>query len=158
LDDAARAAVAEADAVVSLAGASVAGRRWSKKYQEEIRASRVESTRALVGAMLSARRPGTVFVGASGTGYYGDTGDAEVTEETPAGNDFLASVCRDWEAEALRVAEAGARVVMVRTGIVLGKGGGALDKMVGPFRFGVGGPIGSGKQWFPWIHLDDEVG
>ena len=158
LDDAARAAVAEADAVVNLAGASVAGRRWSKKYQEEIRASRVESTRALVEAMLAARRPGVVFVGGSGTGYYGDTGDYEVTEETAAGTDFLAGVCRAWEAEAQRVAEAGARVVLMRTGVVLGKGGGALAKMTTPFKLGVGGRIGNGKQWFPWIHLDDEVG
>jgi len=158
VDEAARAAVAEADAVINLAGASVAGRRWSKKYQEQIRASRVESTRALVDAMLAARRPGAVFVGGSGTGYYGDTGDYEVTEETAPGTDFLAGVCREWEAEAQRVAEAGARVVLLRTGVVLGKGGGALAKMTTPFKLGIGGRIGSGLQWFPWIHLDDEVG
>ena len=158
LDDSARAAVAEADAVVNLAGASVGERRWSEKYKQVIRSSRIESTRALVDAMMAARRPGAVLVGSSGTGYYGDTGDAEIAEDAPAGDDFLATVCRDWEAEAMRAAEAGVRVVCVRSGLVFGQGGGPLARMVGPFRMGVGGPLGSGRQWLPWIHIDDDVG
>jgi uncharacterized protein (TIGR01777 family) len=158
LDDTARTAVGEADAVINLAGASVGDKRWSAKFKEVIRASRIESTRTLVDAMLAARRPGAVYVGSSGSGYYGDTGDAEVTEESPPGEDFLATVCRDWEAEAMRAAEAGARVVRIRPGLVLGKDGGPLLRMATPFRMGVGGPLGSGRQWVPWIHLDDVIG
>ncbi|HJZ89214.1 MAG TPA: TIGR01777 family oxidoreductase [Polyangia bacterium] len=151
------AAVGEADGVVNLAGASVGERRWTAAYKQEIRSSRIEATRALAAALGGSHRPGRVLVSASGVGYYGDTGDAEVSEDTPAGSDFLAEVCQAWEGEAHRAAAAGVRVVAVRTGIVLGAGGGALARMVTPFKLLVGGPIGSGRQWMPWIHRDDEI-
>jgi len=146
------------DAVVNLAGANVGARRWSEGYKSEIRESRIRSTRALVDAMAGARSKPRVFVSASAVGYYGGRGDEEVTESTPAGSDFLAQVCREWEGEALRAEQLGVRTVLLRTGVVLDRNDGALKKMIPPFKAFVGGPIGSGKQWVPWIHIDDEVG
>jgi len=146
------------DAVVNLAGANVGAKRWSEGYKREIRESRIRSTRALVDAMAAARSKPRVFVSASAVGYYGGRGDEEVTESTPAGNDFLAQVCRDWEAEASRAEQLGVRTVLLRTGVVLDQSDGALKKMIPPFKAFVGGPIGSGRQWVPWIHIDDEVG
>src|SRR5260221_4552255 len=137
-----------AEAVVNLAGASVGGKRWTPAYKKEILDSRVLTTRALV----DLKPP--VLINASAVGYYGGRGD-EVLEETASpGNDFLAQVCKAWEAEAAR---APGRSVFLRTGIVLSSRGGALAPMLPPFKAFVGGPIGSGKQWFPWIHLADEV-
>jgi uncharacterized protein (TIGR01777 family) len=147
-----------ATAVVNLAGASVAGRRWSEAYKREIEASRVGSTRALVEAMRASKTKPRAFVNASATGYYGGRGDEELTEESTPGSDFLARLCIAWEAEAARAAEQGVRTVYLRTGIVLTPAGGALQKMIPPFKAFVGGPVGSGKQWMPWIHLADEVG
>ena len=144
-----------ADAVVNLAGASVAGKRWTPEYKKEIEESRVRSTRALVQAIASAARKPRVLVNASAVGYYGGRGDEPVDESAAPGADFLANVVRQWEAEAQR---APIRSVQVRTGIVLSKKGGALEKMLPPFKAFVGGPIGSGKQWFPFIHIADEVG
>jgi uncharacterized protein len=146
------------DAVVNLAGANVGAKRWSEGYKREIRESRIRSTRALVDAMAAARSKPRVFVSASAVGYYGGRGDEEVTESTPAGNDFLAQVCRDWEAEASRAEQLGVRTVLLRTGVVLDRNDGALKKMIPPFKAFVGGPIGSGRQWVPWIHIEDEVG
>src|SRR5579862_7667994 len=162
-DDGWRQTVARADAVIHLAGESVAGHRWTPEFKAKIRASRVEPTRALVEAMRQAQCP-PALISASAVGYYGDRGDEVVTEESPPGKGFLAEVCVAWEAEAMRASEAGARVVRMRTGVVLGKGG-ALEKMLqplplpfNPWQLGLGGPMGSGRQWLPWIHLDDVVG
>ena len=146
------------DGVVNLAGANVGGKRWSEDYKKEIRESRLQATRALVEGMRSAsRRPG-VFVSASAVGYYGGRGDEEVTESTPPGRDFLAEVCKAWEGEAAHAEQLGVRTVLLRTGVVLDGNDGALKKMVPPFKAFVGGPIGSGRQWVPWIHIGDEVG
>lgn len=156
-----------AGAVVHLAGESVAAKRWNARQRQVIRDSRVETTRALVealGALPAPVRP-AALISASGTDYYpfSDTGavadpeaDAEeFTEDKSPGDSFLARVCRDWEAEALAASVLGVRVVTMRTGLVLGGGGGALSKMTTPFRFFLGGRIGSGRQWLPWIHRDD---
>jgi uncharacterized protein len=143
-----------ADAVINLAGASLAGKRWTPGYKKEIEESRVRSTRALVEAIAAARRKPRVLVNASAVGYYGGRGDEVLDESAAPGADFLANLVRQWEAEAQR---APVRSVQVRTGIVLSAKGGALGKMVPPFKAFVGGPIGSGKQWFPWIHIADEV-
>jgi uncharacterized protein len=147
-----------ADGVVNLAGANVGGKRWTEDYKREIRESRLRSTGALVEAMRAASRRPRVFVSASAVGYYGDRGDDEVTESTPPGNDFLATLCKQWEEEAGRAEQLGVRTVLLRTGVVLERNDSALAKMIPPFKAFVGGPIGSGRQWFPWIHIDDEVG
>jgi len=143
-----------ADAVVNLAGASVAGKRWTASYKKEILDSRVLTTRALVESIERAARKPRALVNASAVGYYGARGDELVDESTPPGSDFLATVVTAWEAEARK---ASVRSVQLRTGVVLSQKGGALDKMVAPFKAFAGGPIGSGKQWLPWIHLEDEV-
>jgi uncharacterized protein (TIGR01777 family) len=143
-----------ADAVVNLAGASVAGKRWTPAYKAEIEESRVRSTRAVVEAIARAARKPKVLVNASAVGYYGGRDDEPLDESASPGADFLANVVRQWEAEAQR---ASVRSVQVRTGIVLSKRGGAMEKMLPPFKAFVGGPIGSGKQWFSWIHIADEV-
>jgi uncharacterized protein (TIGR01777 family) len=150
------AAVQNADAVVNLAGESIAGGRWTAARKAAIRDSRLRATRALAGAILNSPSRKPVFVSASGVGVYGPRGDEAVTEDTPPGFDFLASVCREWEAEALAAA-ASARVVLLRTGLVLSNDGGALPRMALPFRFFGGGPSGSGRQYMPWIHVDDWV-
>ncbi|MGC4089412.1 MAG: TIGR01777 family oxidoreductase [Polyangiaceae bacterium] len=148
------------DAVVHLAGASAVGRRYTEQVRREILESRVEPTRRLVegiGALPAEQRP-RVLVCASGVGFYGARGDEEVDEWAEAGHDFLAEVCVAWEAAA-RAAEAhGVRVVNARIGFVLGRGGGALAKLVPIFKAFAGGKLGSGRQWMPWIHLDDVVG
>jgi uncharacterized protein (TIGR01777 family) len=145
------------DAVVNLAGESIAGRRWSPAHKQRILDSRVDAARSLVAAIRTASRPPAVMVSGSAVGYYGPLGDEVVTEETPAGSDFLAQVCVRWEAEALRAATDGTRVVCIRTGLVLERDGGALPQMLPPFRFGVGGPVGSGRQYWPWIHRADWI-
>jgi uncharacterized protein len=146
------------DAIVNLAGVSIGSGRWTAARKEAILASRRDTTRALreFSARL-AHRP-SVLVNSSGVGYYGSVPDGEVREDHPPGGDFLAHVCKVWEDEAQAFSELGMRVVRLRFGVVLGSGGGALQRMILPFRFGIGGPIGSGRQWFPWIHLDDAVG
>jgi len=147
-----------AGAVVNLAGESIAARRWTAAQKARILESRVHATRSLAGAINGARRPPAVFVSGSAVGYYGPLGDEIAREDHAPGSDFLAGVCRQWEAEAARVSAAGTRVVLVRTGVVLARDGGALPKMLPPFWFGVGGPVGSGRQWWPWVHLSDWVG
>ncbi len=145
------------DAVFHLAGEPVAEGRWNAAKKDRIRESRVTGTRHLVDALASlAERPGTL-VSASAVGFYGDRGDEALDESSAPGNDFLAAVCQQWEAEAQRAASLGIRVVMARTGIVLDASGGALAKMLPPFKLGLGGPLGSGRQWMPWIHLEDHV-
>jgi uncharacterized protein (TIGR01777 family) len=147
-----------AGAVVNLAGANISAQRWTGAYKVQIRQSRIEPTRAIVEAIRAARARPRVLVNASAVGWYGGRGDEEITEASTPGKDFLAEVCQAWEAEALRAEPLGVRVVLLRTGVVLARDGGALAKMVPPFKAFVGGPIGSGKQWVPWIHLADEIG
>jgi uncharacterized protein (TIGR01777 family) len=150
-------ALAGRDAVVHLAGETIA-QRWTSKAKAAIRDSRVAGTRHLVeGLRLSEPRPPTL-VSASAIGYYGPHGEEPLDEDAPAGADFLAEVCGAWEAEAERATELGVRVVRVRTGVVLDRGGGALGKMLPPFRLGVGGPVAGGRQYISWIHSDDLVG
>jgi len=145
------------DAVVHLAGEPVA-QRWTTAARERIRSSRVEGTRGLVHAIAAADSRPRVLVSASGVGYYGSRGDEIVGEDAPPGDDFLAQVCVEWEREANAAAQHGTRVVIVRTGVVLSKSGGALAKMLPPFKLGVGGPVAGGRQYLPWIHIDDLVG
>lgn len=142
------------DVVLHLAGESVAEGRWTAAQKGRIRDSRVIGTRNLVAGIARAESRPRVLVSASAVGYYGDRGEEELTESSSPGDDFLAEVCQAWEREALAAESHGLRVVLARTGIVLGKGG-ALAKMLTPFKLGAGGPLGSGKQWMPWIHVAD---
>jgi uncharacterized protein len=146
-----------ADAIVNLAGTSI-GVRWNDDVKRRARDSRILSTRHLVDAIAAAATPPAVLVNGSAVGYYGENPPGAVTEESPPAGDFMAELCRDWEQEALRARALGVRVVLVRTGVVLHPDGGALKRLLLPFRLFVGGPIGSGRQPFPWIHLDDEIG
>jgi uncharacterized protein (TIGR01777 family) len=152
------AAMEGVDAVVHLSGASIAGGRWTPARKAALRSSRVDSTRVLVDAIAQMRKKARVLVCASATGYYGDRGDEVLTEASEPGADFLALLARDWEAEAARASAAGIRTVMLRFGVILDAKGGALPKMQLPFRLGVGGRIGSGRQWLPWIALEDAAG
>lgn len=147
-----------ADGVINLAGEPIAGKRWSAAQKEELRASRINATKSLVDAIAKAKVKPRFLISASAVGYYGGRGDEVLTEESRPGADFLGRLCVDWEAEAKKAEAYGVRVVWLRTGIVLGKGKGALAKMVPPFKMFVGGPLGSGQQWMPWIHIDDEIG
>jgi hypothetical protein len=151
-------ALAGADAVVHLAGASIGTHRWTNRRRAEIESSRVNTTRLFVDAMALLDRKPTVFIVASAIGYYGDTGDLVVDESAPNGRGFLAELVCDWEAEAHRAEALGVRVISPRFGIVLSKDGGALPQMALPFRFGVGGPIGNGRQWMSWVSLPDATG
>jgi uncharacterized protein (TIGR01777 family) len=143
------------DAVFHLAGESVAEGRWTAAQKRRIEESRVLGTRHLVSGLQRAAEPPQVLVSSSAVGFYGDRGEEELTERSPPAGDFLARVCVAWEEAAVAAREAGTRVAMARTGIVLGAGGGALEKMLLPFRLGAGGPLGSGRQWMPWIHVAD---
>jgi uncharacterized protein len=146
-----------ADAVINLAGESLASKRWTQIQKERILASRIESTRAVIQAINHALHKPFVLLNASAVGYYGNVPEGEVTESSPRGTGFLADVCALWEAEALKVQKSGVRVVLLRTGVVLDKKGGALPNLILPFQLFLGGPPGSGRQWFPWIHLQDEI-
>lgn len=146
-----------ADAVVNLAGAPIGGRRWSTARKREIRESRVLTTRAVVDALAAEGRP-RVLVNASGIDYYGPRGEETVDETDGPGSGFLAETCVAWEREAARAADHGVRVAMMRSAVVLSAEGGALPTMARPVKLLAGGPIGGGRQWLPWIHLDDEVG
>jgi len=147
-----------ADAVVNLAGEPIAARRWTDLQKQRIRESRVLATRSIVEAFNQAARRPSVLVSGSAVGYYGPLGNEIVTEEQSPGTDFLAKVADLWEMEAARAASERTRVVSVRTGIVLERDGGALPKMLPPFWFGAGGPLGSGQQYWPWIHREDWIG
>jgi uncharacterized protein len=144
------------DAVVHLAGESVTG-RWTEEKKQSIRDSRVVGTANLVKAIVRLETRPQVLVSASAIGYYGDRGEDELTEDSAPGDDFLADVCQQWEKEAGKVEWGGVRSARVRVGIVLGPGGGALGAMLTPFRLGVGGPLGSGQQWWSWVHRDDLI-
>lgn len=152
-DDSLRRGVAECDAIIHLAGENIFGRRWSAAQKERLRTSRIDTTRRL--AELAAEEGAGVLLMASGIGYYGASEDGRFDEDSPAGDDFLARLCADWERAAAPAAEAGVRLACARLGVVMGPGGGALERMLLPFRLGLGGRLGSGRQWFSWVHLDD---
>lgn len=144
------------DAVIHLAGDNVASENWSDEKKRKIKESRVVGTKVLVDALKDLKNPPKHFISASAIGFYGDRGDEVLTETSAKGEGFLTDVCADWETEIKR-AEAFARVAFLRIGVVLAKDGGALEKMVTPFKFGVGGTVGSGKQWMSWLALDDLI-
>jgi uncharacterized protein (TIGR01777 family) len=147
-----------ADSAVNLAGASIAGARWTAKRKALLRASRIDTTRALVMALAKMNARPSVLVSASAIGIYGNRADELLTEESKAGADFLAELAQDWEAEALKAEALGIRVVLARFGIILSRDGGALSKMLLPFKLGLGGKLGSGQQWMSWVTLKDVVG
>jgi uncharacterized protein (TIGR01777 family) len=145
------------DAVVHLAGENIAGQRWNEDFKRRILESRIKGTKLLAETLANLEMKPAVLVSASATGYYGNRGDEEVDELAPSGNGFLAEVCREWEAAVEPAHDAGIRVVKLRIGPVLSPEGGALAKMLPPFKLGVGGVVGSGRQYFSWIELDDLV-
>jgi uncharacterized protein (TIGR01777 family) len=146
-----------ADAVVNLAGASIAGGKWTADRKQVLRTSRIDTTRALIAALAKMNARPRVLISASAIGIYGDRGDELLTEESKAGADFLAGLAKDWEAEALKAEALGIRVVVARFGIILAREGGALAKMFLPFKLGAGGRLGSGQQWMSWVTLEDVV-
>lgn len=145
------------DAVVNLNGRSISQGRWNAEVKDELRSSRLDATRTIVDAIARAEPPPPLLINASATGFYGDRGDETLDENSAAGDGFLADLARDWEAAALRARSDSTRVVPIRLGMVLGDGA-ALDKMLPPFKLGLGGPMGAGGQWWPWIAMDDVVG
>ncbi len=145
------------DAVIHLAGENVSGLRWTEDKKKAIRDSRVFGTRTMIEAFAKLEKKPKVFVSGSAIGFYGDRADDEMTETSAAGDTFLAKVCKEWESESRRAEDMGIRTVLLRTGIVLSKDGGALATMLTPFKLGVGGVVGSGKQWMSWVSLDDVV-
>jgi uncharacterized protein (TIGR01777 family) len=151
-------AIDGADGIINLAGEPIAGKRWSEAQKQKLRSSRIVSTRSLVSAIAKAQNKPKFLLSASAVGYYGPHGDETITESSPPGSDFLARLCVDWETEAKQAEAHGVRVAIIRTGIVLDRAQGALKKMVPPFKTYLGGPLGSGNQWMPWIHIEDEIG
>jgi uncharacterized protein len=151
------AAAVGADAVVNLAGASIAGGRWTEGRKKELRSSRVHTTRSLVNALAKMAARPRVMVSASAIGIYGDRGDEILKDDSAPGGDFLSGLAKEWEAEAEKGEALGIRVVRARFGVVLAREGGALPEMARPFRFGVGGRLGSGRQWMSWVSLEDVV-
>jgi uncharacterized protein (TIGR01777 family) len=146
-----------ASALINLAGEAINGGRWSAARKQALRDSRLLATRSLVTALAQAADPPRTFISASGIGYYGNRGAETLTEEASPGDDFLAHLCVEWEAEAQRAASGARRLVLLRTGLVLEKSGGLLPQMMRPFRFFAGGPIGSGRQYMPWVHRLDWI-
>jgi uncharacterized protein (TIGR01777 family) len=147
--------VREADAVIHLAGENLFAKRWSVAQKQILGSSRTVPTRKLA-ALIAERKP-SCFISASAVGYYGPNSEAHLHEGSPHGSDFLAKLCSDWEKATDAASSAGVRTAVIRTGVVLGQDGGALSKMLPPFKLGLGGPLGSGKQWVSWIHFDDLV-
>lgn len=151
------AALGDGDVIINLAGAPIAAGRWNAQVKDRLRQSREGTTSALVAALSKLPTRPVLLISASAIGYYGPRGDEPLTEESPSGAGFLASLCREWEAAARAAERLGVRVVLPRIGVVLGRHGGALAKMLPAFRMGLGGPVGSGAQWMSWIHLDDLI-
>lgn len=151
------AALGDGDVIINLAGAPIAAGRWNAQVKDRLRQSREGTTSALVAALSELPTRPVLLISASAIGYYGPRGDEPLTEESPSGAGFLASLCREWEAAARAAERLGVRVVLPRIGVVLGRHGGALAKMLPAFRMGLGGPVGSGAQWMSWIHLDDLI-
>jgi len=149
--------LSSADAVINLNGRSISQGRWSAKVKDELRSSRLDSTRTIVDAIARAEKPPPLLISASATGFYGDRGDENLDETSSPGTGFLADLARDWEAAAAQARSESTRVVPIRLGMVLGDGA-ALEKMLPPFKLGLGGPMGNGRQWWPWIAIDDVVG
>lgn len=147
-----------ADVVVHLAGEHIAAGRWTEEQKRRIRDSRVLSTRHLVAGLRVATSKPKALICASAIGFYGDRGNEELTEEATVGKGFLSEICQEWEQEAEAAAVLGVRVAQVRIGVVLAKEGGALEQMLPIFKVGLGGSLGNGKQWFPWVHIDDVTG
>lgn len=145
------------DAVIHLAGESISGLRWTDDKKKAIRDSRVLGTRNVVDTISELERRPSVLIAASAVGFYGDRGDEVLTETSKSGKTFLAEVCREWEAESRRAEDSGVRTVLLRTGLVMSKDGGALGTMLLPFKMGLGGVIGDGKQWMSWVSLDDHI-
>ncbi len=152
-------AIADVHGIINLCGEPIAARPWSEEQKRRLQESRVQTTRRLIDAVksLSSRKP-SLLINASAIGYYGSRGDERLTEQAVSGPGFLAEICRSWEAEAKRAEALGMRVIRLRVGLVVAPGGGALAKMLPPFRAFVGGPVGNGRQWISWIHRDDVVG
>ncbi|TAL68109.1 MAG: TIGR01777 family protein [Bacteroidetes bacterium] len=148
--------IIDAFGIINLAGVSIGGKRWTKKYKQEILDSRLTSTNALVEEIIKSGSPPRVLINASGVDYYGNTGDIKVDESSPAGDGFLASVCRRWEEAAFKALPK-TRVVAARMGLVLAPDALAIKRLLLPFKLFIGGPLGNGRQWFPWIHIDDVV-
>jgi len=148
---------ADVDAVINLAGAPIVAGRWTSERKAVLRSSRIDTTRGLVNAIAKMEKSPRVLISASAIGYYGDRGDELVTEKSAPGTDFLAELAKEWENEAVQAEKFGVRVVLLRFGIILAKQGGALPKMMRPFKFGLGGKLGSGWQWTSWIALQDVV-
>jgi len=146
------------DAIINLAGENISSGRWSDERKHAILKSRSSAGQAVVQAVRAAVRKPRIVIQASGIGYYGPYGDEEITEETPPGHDFLAQLAANWESSTASLESLGVRRAIIRTGVVLSIDGGALPRMLLPFRFFAGGRLGSGRQWFPWIHIADEVG
>ena len=147
-----------AHAVINLSGEPIAGKRWSQNQKKKLRESRVRTTQSIVDAIIQAKVRPKVLLNASAIGFYGARGNEILNEESAGGSDFLSDVCAQWEKEARRAESFGVRVVNLRTGIVLAREGGALAKMIAPFRMFLGGPLGSGQQVMSWVHIEDEVG
>ncbi len=150
--------VDSADAIINLAGENIGSGRWTQERKRRIQESRLNAGQAVVQAVQLASRKPRVVIQSSGIGYYGPCGDEEITEASPSGHDFLSRLAEDWEASTTPLEALGVRRVIIRTGVVLSATGGALPRMVLPFRLFLGGALGTGHQWFPWIHLSDEVG
>jgi uncharacterized protein len=148
-------AIESADHIIHLAGANIAGHRWTKKYKQEILNSRVESTNLLFGQLKKNKNHVQSFISASAIGYYGNRGDELLNEDASPGDDFLSDVCVKWESETSKISELEIRTAQIRTGIVFAKTGGALSELKKPMRFGIAAILGNGKQWYSWIHLDD---
>lgn len=146
-----------ADVVINLAGESIGGARWTAARKQALRDSRIVPTRTIADAIRAAPTPPRTFISASGIGYYGDRGDETLTEDSAAGDDFLARLCVEWEREATSAARDGVRIVVLRSGLVFENSGGAFPRMIAPFRFFVGGPLGSGRQYIAWLHRHDWV-
>ena len=146
------------DAVVHLAGANLSSKRWNEEFKKLVYDSRVVSTKNLVDAIKATGEKPKAFICASAVGYYGDRFDEILSEESLPGNDYMANLCKDWEAEAAKVEQFGVRRISVRTGLVLSKDEGVLKQLYLPYKLFVGGPLGNGRQWFPWIQIDDIVG
>lgn len=146
------------EAIVNLAGLSLGSGRWTERLKQEFIASRVGVTRQVISYIARTDRKPGILISGSAVGYYGARGDEELGEDAPPGNEYQSHLCKAWEAEALKAAQHGVRVCVSRTGVVLGKGGGALSSLVSQFRLGLGGYVGSGRQWMSWVHIDDLVG
>ncbi len=154
-DDGLVSAMNEHDTVINLVGENLFGQRWTDEVKQRIYSSRIDSTQKLVDAMSESEKKPGLFISASAVGIYGDNGSKVLDESAPAGDDFLAKVCEDWENASRKAEDFGVRVANPRIGIVLEENGGMIEKMVLPFKFGVGGPIGSGEQYVPWVHMTD---